>query len=359
MKVFYDNIVFWLQKSGGISRYWHELASRFLADGGTEITFIEQKIPCENRFREMLAMKNVVMDAGLPVKLNRYLPVRAKLGGGSVFHSSYYRDCTDVQAAKIVTVHDFTYEIYVKGLKRVVHTAQKRAAVQRADGVICISENTKKDLLRFFPEIDPQKVTVVQNGVGDDFKPSEKSRDEIFASFGLGDDKYAVFMGERGGYKNFDTAVKACALSGHFLLVLGGREVSGEELALLDSALKGRYRIFGYMTNEQIRDIFSAADCLLYPSLYEGFGLPVLEAMRCGCPVVASDCSSLPEAAGDAGVLVDDMTPRGFADAMESIAQNRQVIIAKGFAHSAKFSWDRCFSETKAFYETILAKKSL
>lgn len=359
MNIFYDNIVFWLQRSGGISRYWQELASRFIADSGCRITFIEQKGESGNKFRGTLDVKNVLYDSNLPVKINRYLPVRLPLEKGCVFHSSYYRDCTGLRAAKIVTVHDFTYEIYVRGLKRVVHTAQKRAAVQRADGVICISQNTKKDLMHFFPETDPEKVTVVQNGVGDDFRPSEKSRDEIFAEFGLAPDSYAVFMGERSGYKNFDTAVKSCALSGHFLLVVGGRAVTDEEKALLDSELKERYRIFGYMTNEQIRDIFSAADCLLYPSLYEGFGLPVLEAMRCGCPVIASDCSSLPEAAGDAGILVEDMTPHGFAEALQSVGGRRAELMAKGFAHSAEFSWDRCFAETKAFYETILAKKSL
>lgn len=359
MNIFYDNIVFSLQKSGGISRYWQELASRFIADSSSLITFIEQRGQCGNKFREMLDVKNVIYDSGLPVKINRYLPVRLRLGDGCVFHSSYYRDCTDLRAAKVVTVHDFTYEIYVRGLKRVVHTAQKRAAIERADGVICISENTRKDLLRFFPETDPEKIVVVQNGVGDDFRPSEKSRDEIFAEFRLAQDSYAVFIGDRSGYKNFDTAVKACALSGHFLLVLGGRAVTDDEKALLDGELKDRYRVFGYMTNEQIKDIFSAADCLLYPSLYEGFGLPVLEAMRCGCPVIASDCSSLPEAAGDAGILVKDMTPHGFAGALQSVGGRRAELIAKGFAHSANFSWDRCFAETKAFYETILAKKSL
>lgn len=359
MNIFYDNIVFWLQRSGGISRYWQELASRFIKDEGCRITFIEPPFPCENKFRETLDMKNIINDSRIRVKISRYLPVRIRLGKGSVFHSSYYRDCTDVSAAKIVTVHDFTYELYVRGLKRVVHTAQKRAAVQRADGVICISENTKKDLLRFFPETDPDKVTVIHNGVGDDFKPSDKSREEIFAGFGLKADRYAVFMGERSGYKNFDTAVKACALSGHFLLVTGGKPISGDERTLLDKELKDRYRVFGYMTNEQIKEIFSAADCLLYPSLYEGFGLPVLEAMRCGCPVVASDSSSLPEAAGDAGILVRDMTQEGFATAMESAVQRRTELVEKGFAHSAKFSWNRCFTETKAFYETIAAKKSL
>ena len=357
MNIYYDNIVFWLQRSGGISRYWQELAARFIADGDSEITFIEQPRPCENHFRETLNMGNVVLESGLPLQIARYLNVRAKLKEHSVFHSSYYRDINAPRAVKIVTVHDMTYELYVKGLKRLVHTAQKRHAVKAADGVICISENTRRDLLKFFPEIDESKVTVVHNGVGGDFRPSDKPREGILGAFGLKEDKYAVFLGDRGRYKNFYTAVKACALSGHFLLVTGGKPVTDEEKQFLNTHLHDRYKIFGYMTNEQICDVFSAADCLLYPSLYEGFGLPVLEAMRCGCPVVASDCSSLPEAAGDAGILVKNMTPEGYAEAMDSLKGRREELIARGFAHSANFSWDRCFEETKSFYAKVLGKR--
>lgn len=356
MNIYYDNIVFWLQRSGGISRYWQELAMRFIADSDSEITFIEQQRPCENRFREALHMSNMLYERRLPLQIARYLNVRAKLKELSVFHSSYYRDINAPRSAKIVTVHDMTYELYVKGLKKTVHTAQKRHAVRAADGVICISENTRRDLLSFFPEIDESKITVVHNGVGEDFRPSDKPKEAIFEAFGLKDDKYAVFLGDRGRYKNFDAAVRACALSGHFLLVMGGKPVTDDEKELLKTCLKDRYKIFGYMTNGQICEVFSAADCLLYPSLYEGFGLPVLEAMRCGCPVVASDCSSLPEAAGDAGILVKNMTPEGYAEAMDSLKDRRDELIARGFAHSANFSWDRCFEETKYFYAKVLGK---
>ncbi|MGE4317350.1 MAG: glycosyltransferase family 4 protein [Deferribacterales bacterium] len=357
MKIYYDNIIYFLQNSGGISRYWHELSMRLLETD--DARFIERLGACGNKVRESFSIpsENIIYEPDLPLIMSRYLPLSIDVETPAVFHSSYYRDLTNKKIKKIITVHDFTYEHLFKGLRRLVHTTQKRHAVKNADGIICISENTKRDLLRFFPKTPEERITVIHNGVSGGFTPSVRTRLELRNSLNLPDDTFTVFVGERGGYKNFETAVTASAMSGCFLLILGGKELNEKEKILLEKHLKDRYRKFGFISNDTMRDIYSVSLCLLYPSLYEGFGIPVLEAMKCGCPAIASNTSSLPESAGDGGVLVDEISPEGFSDAIDRLKRggHRDEIVRKGFAHAAMFSWDRCFNETKAFYEKILS----
>ncbi len=357
MKIYYDNIIYFLQNSGGISRYWHELSAR-LTDTD-DVRFIERMGACGNKLRESfdIPSEKIIYEQDLPLTLSRYMPLTVPVETPSIFHSSYYRDITDKKIKKIVTVHDFTYEHFSTGLRKLVHTTQKHHAVKKADGIICISENTRRDLLRFFPKTPEEKITVIHNGVSEGFSPSAKTRTELRESLNLPDETFTVFVGERGGYKNFETAVISSAMSGCFLLILGGKELTEKEKFLLEKHLKDRYRKFGFVSNETMRDIYAVSLCLLYPSLYEGFGIPVLEAMKCGCPAIASNTSSLPESAGEGGVLVDEISPEGFSDAIDRLKRggHRNEIIQKGFAHASLFSWDRCFSETRAFYEKILS----
>lgn len=358
MNIYYDNIIYYLQQSGGVSRYWHELSRRLIKDENISAKFIERRQAPIGKVRYSLDIpaSDIIYEVSMPLSAARYLPIAADIKDGGIFHSSYYRVHPSLKLKKVVTVHDFTYEYFFKGLKKFIHSAQKEYAVKNADKIICVSANTKKDLLKFYPYIPEDRISVVHNGVGDDFAPSLKPREEILESLGLKEDKFVIFIGERGGYKNFATAVRACSAEGGFLLVLGGRDLGADEISLLNQHLKDRYKHFGYVDNDRLRDFYSIAFCLLYPSLYEGFGIPVLEAMRCGCPVIASNTSSLPEAAGDAGILTEGTSAEDFAKRMASltIGERRQSIIDKGLRHSANFSWDRCYAETMNIYKNIL-----
>ena len=158
MKIVLDNIIYNLQRAGGISVYWYELTNRLLLLEKDEVEIYGKKN--DNIFGRQLKV-NMKVESKLPNRCVRYLPFRKKLSPKSIFHSSYYRIALQEDVVNIVTVHDFIYERFRKGLPRWIHEFQKAFAVRRADGIICISENTKNDLLRYFPEIGEKRIKVI------------------------------------------------------------------------------------------------------------------------------------------------------------------------------------------------------
>lgn len=266
-------------------------------------------------------------------------------------HSSYYRIGTGEHIENITTVHDFTYEKFIRGPKRWLHSWQKFRAIRSSDAIICISENTKRDLLHYLPDVDPAKITVIYNGVSNlffpiaDLKPAEKP--------------YVLFVGVRGGYKNFKAAAEAVALFPDLeLCAVGGGRFSDEETAWLKRLLPGRYRHAGMVSTEALNLLYNQAASLLYPSSYEGFGIPVVEAMRAGCPVIAVNASSIPEVAGEAGLLLESADPHLLRAALEQVLDGHQraQLIMKGLDQSKQFSWDTTFEQTLAVYEKVLGR---
>lgn len=322
-----DTIIFDIQKSkGGISIYFEELLKRL-----------------ENK--KIIHYKN----ASPYGKINRYRNVNIK--ECAILHSSYYRIPTKKNIINITSVHDFTYEKFIHGPKRWLHSWQKFRAIRRSDAIICISENTKRDLLHYLPDVDPAKITVIYNGVSDlffpipDLEPAEKP--------------YVLFVGARGGYKNFKAAAEAVALLPDIeLCAVGGGCFSDEETAWLERLLPGRYRHAGMVSTEALNLLYNQAVALLYPSSYEGFGIPVVEAMRAGCPVIAVNASSIPEVAGEAGLLLESADPHLLRAALEQVLDEHQraQLIMKGLEQSKHFSWDTTFEQTLAVYEKVLGR---
>ncbi len=340
MKIIYDNIIFSLQRAGGISVYWSELLKRISAEEGFQCT----EMPGDNIFRKQLNV-SCERESGLPVKLLRYLPYRRKADTGSVFHSSYYRTLRNRSVKNIVTVYDFTYEHFRSGPAKLIHSQQKRSAIQKADGIICISENTRNDMLRFFPESARKKQTVIYISAGSEFRPlnTEKTGNQV------------VFVGDRAGYKNFETAVHTMLKHPDLkLLAIGGKPLSVSEIGIIKD-LGNRFEHRTGISSEELNKFYNRAFCLLYPSSYEGFGIPVLEAMKAGCPVVALNASSIPEVAGDAALLADKADADAFSEKIEQLRnpEIRETMIRKGLKQAEKFSWDRCYQETMDFYRTF------
>lgn len=231
-----------------------------------------------------------------------------------VFHSSYFRYSNDRNSINVTTVHDFTYEHFVRGPRLWVHSWQKRLAVKKSKGIICVSENTKKDLLHFYPWVDPEIVKVVYNGVGEEFYPVGNAASDLENELGFHPDKlFLLFVGDRSAYKNFDAFV---ALAPYFpemdFVVVGGQPLSEVESRLL-SPTQSRLHHFRGVSSEVLNLLYNTAYCFVYPSSYEGFGIPILEAMKAGCPVVSTNLSSIPEVAGDAALLVDQPTAESLA----------------------------------------------
>ncbi|THJ46278.1 glycosyltransferase family 4 protein [Aeromonas veronii] len=267
-----------------------------------------------------------------------------------VFHSSYYRLPDKRKKLKVVTtVHDFTYEKFLTGPAKWVHSWQKNKAIRNSDLVICVSYNTAKDLQQYCP-VDPSKIRVIYNGVSDSYHPIDALSNEE-------SQQAVVFVGARSGYKNFTLAVESVAVVPSLQLqIIGGGKLSEDEIKHLERYLPNRYCWLGRLSDEELNQTYNQAYALLYPSSYEGFGIPVIEAMRAGCPVIAVNVSSIPEVAGDAAILVNEPTVVAFSDALIKLPVMRKQLITAGLEQAAKFSWGRCFEETLAVYKELLAK---
>jgi mannosyltransferase len=359
MHLYLDNIIFSLQRAGGISVYWCELLRRMLRDE-VSLHAIEGRGVEDNIFRAKLKLPQnmVVSNQAIPSQIARYLPPFVSMPKGSIFHSSYFRVPWIRNCITIETAYDFTYERFGVGLPRLVHSQQKRHALKAANGVICISESTKRDLLKFIPGVPEDRIRVIHLGYADEFHPLQGDRNQDLRGYGeLHDLPYLVYVGDRGSYKNFHLAVNAVSLAkGYGLIVVGGGRVNQSDQLLLEERLKGRYLHLDRLPNDKLNGLYNTAHALIYPSSYEGFGLPVIEAMAAGCPVIATDASSIPEVAGEAGLLVDEVSAQAFASRILTLEKStlRETLVKRGFENVKRFSWERCYQETVDFYHDMM-----
>jgi glycosyltransferase involved in cell wall biosynthesis len=361
MNIILDNIIFALQCAGGISVYWYELIRRMERDGRS-IQVIEHPQSESNIFRRTLNLDraSLIDERSLPLWFSRYLPYPVVKGEQSLCHSSYYRRPQLANTANVVTVYDFTYERFRRGMPRWVHSMQKKAAVKAASGIICISESTKHDLLELYPDIAESKVQVIYLGASEVYRPL-KSVDQRLLPSGFLSAPFVLFVGGRDSYKNFHFAIESvAALADYWFVSVGGGELKPSEAKLSQKLLPGRHIHVPAVDNERLNLFYNCAHALLYPSSYEGFGIPIIEAMAAGCPVIAANVSAIPEACGDAGLLVNEIRPEAFSDQILRLenAEFRSETIRKGSKQAGGFSWEACYIETIAFYEKVLQENS-
>jgi mannosyltransferase len=362
MKIVFDNIIFSLQKSGGISVYWYELICRF-NKSSYDITFVRQKNDSKNIFGKLLTCKETVTTT-IPTLFLRFLPIKLLGKEKTIVHSSYYRYAIAKNAINVITIHDFTPELFFKGISRFFQHYWKKSAIKHANAIICISENTKKDLLHFFPAIQKEKICVIYNGVSSDFYKINDKKSLIITDLDVKSTilkKYVLFVGHRTSYKNFLMAAEAVALHGddlHFAIV--GEPLNADEQKKLNALLpQERYTILSKKNNEVLNILYNFAHCFLYPSAYEGFGIPILEAMNAGCPVICSNNSSIPEVAGNAALMIEDISDEKIKEAIKLLDNNdkKQEIVEKGFEQAKFFSWNKTHEEVEALYKKLWERK--
>ncbi len=362
MKVFLDNNVFSIQKAGGVSMYWYEMLRRFLSSD-LDVTYLNRNLDSDNIYEALLSLpkKSLANEKFIPKAILRYLPLTLKLPSYSIFHAGYLRVSLQKNVVNIVTIHDFAHDL---GLStsfpiNLFNIKQKALGINKADGIICISENTKKDLLHFYPHISEEKIKVIYHGVNNSFRPLKSIND--LNSINLPDGKLILFIGERKAYKNFNLAVETIEILGndYKLLIVGGGELTQNETKLLNNRIKNRYFKLANVSIEDLNYIYNRVECLLYPSSYEGFGFPPAEAMRAGCPVIVSNCSSLPEIVGRGGILVNELEASSFGAAISKLDDDtfKNHLIQQGTIQSQRFSFDNCFLETTNFYQFCLNQK--
>jgi len=358
IKLYFDNIIFSLQKAGGISVVWFELISRALVDQEIETSFIE--VANENIIREQFKIPNehfVHSVRKLPVSIQRYLnPTRLK--GKGIFHSSYYRTVKHPQMVNVTTVHDFTYEYFRNGLAKFIHCTQKANAIRNSDKIICVSENTKSDLLKFHPKIAEQQIRVIYNGVDSVYgQLTNRKESQLKELIPFSSKEYALFIGDRkSNHKNFRLAAESCKKTNTPLLAVGGGSISKTEKDFLSNIGLIDFFQIGGLSNTILNLLYNHALCLIYPSAYEGFGIPVLEAQKAGCPVIASNNSSIPEVVGNGAFLMNKISTNNLSELIQHIKTNSKSvseIIANGLENSNRFSWDVCYQQTKDLYKEL------
>jgi glycosyltransferase involved in cell wall biosynthesis len=231
-----------------------------------------------------------------------------------------------------------------------------RYAARRADRVIAVSAHTRARFAAYFG-MDPSRIAVVHHGVAHDaFRPSSGQQTSA-------DGPYFLCIGNSKPYKNIPTALRAFALCAADLpgvrLVIMGRGDSKTGLTRLARQLGCEDRVIfaGFTSPETLLDRLHGALALVFPSIVEGFGLPVLEAMAAGCPVIGSSCPTVAEVAGPAALLCDPRRPEEFAAAMTRVASDaslRDELRKRGIARASRFGWTRCAEQTLCVYDSVL-----
>lgn len=326
MKILYDHQMFTMQQIGGISRYFADLLIH-LPEG------FEFELPIkysENRYLKELnlyQLKKFSFTSNFRIKrriyyfLNELMTNKViKRNGFDVFHPSYYDPyfLKEIKKPFVITVHDMIHEKFPDAVNRFDNTAvNKKKVVERASHIIAISEFTKKDLT-YYLNVDPDKISVVHHGFFD-FPTPDK---QLYKN-------YILYVGERNKYKNFRRFISAVSSllvkDKELKVVCTGKPFNIEELQFLQD-LKICQQVFQMTASDaQIASLYQHALVFVFPSLYEGFGMPTIEAFNYGCPVCLSNASCFPEVAGNAAVYFDPMDEESIQEAVEKVVYDKQL----------------------------------
>jgi len=339
MKILYDNTIFNLQRYGGISRYFTEIIRRIEEDKDVGVSLFKGMDILPYRFLNLN---------------NPFLNHKLSNPKCDIYHPTYYSSMVKRRKGvkTIVTVYDMIHELYLSKIDDLNKDLEvKRKSIHNADHIICISEKTKQDLQEIY-KIKDDSVSVVYFG---SYVDSLKQEGEGFRQ---PDKPYIFYVGKRSHYKNFRVLVQAfnsLGLKKKFdLICSGGGPFSKQELSefrrmKLEDSIK-----YVAGPNEFLYLYYKNAVFLVYPSLYEGFGLPILEAMGNDCAVIAANAGSIPEVAGDSALLFSPEDVDELCHCMKTFLNNDSVrndYIKRGKERVKLFSWDKTAKDTLEVYK--------
>lgn len=331
-----------------------------------------------NEFVKKLGVGNIRKKFSvLPPKLLEFLwngihilPVENFTGEIDVWHSSDWLEPPTRQAKRVTTIHDLTVFKYpeaftprgghdiVENQKRKLHFVK-----HYSDLVIAVSESTKKDIIEVLgmPE---KKIKVIYEAAGRNyFQRSAEAVETVKKKFQI-EGNFLLCVGTREPRKNLETAILASAeIAGankDLCLVIAGKYGWGEEslkVRMQSSKLGQRVKILGFVEEEDLACLYSGATAFIYPSFYEGFGLPILEAMACGCPVITSDLGAMKEIAGEAALLTDPESVESLAGAISRVCRSKKLqeeLKVKGLKRVGEFSWEKTALQTLELYRSLI-----
>ena len=368
IRVAFGPQIFGLQVYGGVSRYFCQLTEQLAQCSGIQPRIIA---PLHiNAYLRALDPRLVVGKAvpripgagrilqELNILLFRAVARRVQ---PAIVHETYFspRPCQYAGVPRVLTVYDMIHERFPAHFSASDRIAEfKRAAILRADHVFCISENTRKDLQEIY-RLPDERVSVTQLG------HAMPAGTRVAGMKLAGSAPFLLYVGERRGYKNFSAFIAAFANSPWLrnnirIVCFGGGQFRTGELEMMTQLGLGEdllQQISG--SDADLANLYCSATALVYPSRYEGFGIPLLEAMSLGCPVVCSNSSSIPEVVANAGEYFAPGDRDSIQDALERVLQSssRQVELADlGHVRCRHFSWSRCATETHSVYKKLLAQ---
>lgn len=315
---------------------------------------------CERRFPPIRVLRWIW-------RSTNFLPLDRALGGIDIYHSTNFVTPPLRKARGVVTIYDLIM-LFPEFCVPLYPREELKRYIDRADSIIAISEHTKRDIINFFG-VPEEKVRVILLAADDRFRciADNEAIQKVLERFGI-EGEYILYTGPMELRKNVPTLVRAFAILKAekripHRLVLSGNKGGGlyDEITEIIRTLGLEKDVIftGYVSDEDLPYLYNGASVFAFPSFYEGFGLPPLEAMACGCPVVTSNTSSLPEVVGDAGLMVDPDRPEELAEAMGRILEDsglRSELRERGLRRAAEFSWRRCAEETLAVYRELSGK---
>lgn len=359
ISIFYGPEIWSLQHAGGISRYFSELIPRTNIGNNKVYSF---STPNQNVFIERIPQDlRVQVSKFNSSNLLDFINVK-KLQSGykPIYHSTFYGK-VDYSHLKmngfkiITTVYDLISEKFPNKNKTLIPRVNlKRKAIIHADHIICISNSTKSDLEDIY-KVHSDKISVIHLGVTINPKYN-RIRDN-----NLENEKFLLFVGKRHGYKNFLTLLTAFGKSKYLqksfkLVLFGGEKLSNEEKDLIDKYNLSNRIYIPNIDDETLENLYFNASALIYPSLYEGFGLPIIEAMSFGCPVFASNTSSILEIGGDAVFYFNPYNLEDIIYVLENTLIRPELLASKsqiGYSRAMQFSWENMAFQTLKVYNDV------
>jgi glycosyltransferase involved in cell wall biosynthesis len=364
MKIIFDHQIFEVQAFGGFTKYFISLLRSLRQIPGLEVDLIAPahvneyiEVGDSNSiftFRLRRPRKGLNYRPRIVAPLFRAL---ASIQRPDLIHETHFRlsgSHLPAGVPVIATCHDMIQERHSDGSAFAIDTiARKKAALERARAIICISENTRRELLDWYPRFE-NKVSVVHHGV--DHVMSSPTPNVTLP------DRYLLYVGVRTGYKNFERVVRAIGTSTNLrgnigLVCFGGGKLTAEEHKLLSDLGLDSSKVVQLAGNEsQLAHVYENAVALVYPSISEGFGMPLTEAMVQGCPVVCSQTSCFPEICADAAEYFDPNDIDSIRSSIELIVENvalREDLIRLGRDRAKFFTWQRCAADTAQVYASV------
>jgi glycosyltransferase involved in cell wall biosynthesis len=286
---------------------------------------------------------------------NTSIPIEAMSGMGDIFHSSDWTQPWSTMKM-VTTVHDLAFRHYPETIDPLVlktQTKRLERVVKFGVHIIVDSQSTKNDLMKLYP-LKSEKIDVVYPGNNFEVQKLDMNQIEKTKKKYRIRGKYILSVGTLEPRKNLQKAIKGFELfrqtkiGSEYSLVLAGRYGWGQEVVAPPFVMP-----IGFVEEQDLQSLYRGADVFLYPSLYEGFGFPVLEAMSSGVPVVTSNVSSLPEVAGDAAILIDPESEEGIATGISKAIHDTVILRKRGLLQAAKFTWENTAEKTIRIYESL------